>query len=108
MTYPEDHKSQLLRAKRHVKRIKVFYIHLVGYIVVVSLVLWNFLIMDQGPHEKAINWINGSTLVGWTIFIILHWWSLFKGGGLFKKSWEDKKIEKYMKERGEEKRTMWE
>jgi hypothetical protein len=103
-----DKKEQLIAAKSHVRRIQIFYIHLVGFIIVVSLILYNFYIMEDGAHKKAIVWINTSTLVGWTIFIFIHWWRVFRGRFLFKKSWEDKKLKEYLEEDSDEKTTMWE
>jgi hypothetical protein len=100
--------ESLIRAKKKVKQIQIFYLHLVGYLVVVSLILYNFYIMDDGPYKKAVTWVNTSTLVGWTIFIIIHWWRTFKGRFLFKKEWEDRKIEEYLNKNTEEETTMWE
>jgi hypothetical protein len=103
-----NEQESLIRAKKKVKQIQIFYLHLVGYLVVVSLILYNFYIKDGGPHKKAVTWVNTSTLVGWTIFIIIHWWRAFKGRFLFKKEWEDRKIEEYLNKITEEETTMWE
>ncbi|MCA0132152.1 2TM domain-containing protein [Winogradskyella alexanderae] len=108
MNHSDHNKERLAEAKRQVKRIKLFYIHLVGYLVVVALVLLNFYIMDKGLHEKAITWVNTTTLVGWTIFIFIHYWTVFKGRFLFKKEWEDRKIKEYLNKNTEEETKMWE
>jgi 2TM domain len=104
----QNHKERLASAKKQVRRIQIFYIHLAGYIVVAALILLNFYVMDEGPHTKAVVWINTSTLVGWTIFIGIHWYRVFRGRFLFKKSWEDRKIKEYLKEDSGEETTMWE
>ena len=103
-----NEKESLLRAKKKVRQIQIFYIHLVGYLIVVGLLLYNFYIMEEGPHTKAIVWINTSTMIGWTIFIIIHWWRVFKGRFLFKKEWEDRKIKEYLNKDTKEEKTMWE
>jgi hypothetical protein len=103
-----DQKDSLKQAKKKVRQLKIFYIHLAGYLVVVALILYNFYILGDNPYRKAIVWVNTTTLVAWTIFIALHAYSVFKGRLLFKKGWEEQKIKEYLKEDEEVKTTTWE
>jgi len=91
-----SNEKKFIEAKKKVNKLKIFYIHLAGYIVVVGLIIWNFLIIEEGEYKNAIIWLNCSTIVVWGIVIIIHAWNTFKGRILFKKSWEDKKIKEYM------------
>lgn len=108
MTKQQNHKKRLVEAKKQVRKLQLFYIHLALYIIIVGLILFNFYIMEDGSHTKAIVWINTTTLIGWTIIIGIHWYRVFKGKLLFKKSWEDRKLKEYLKEDIEEEKTMWE
>ncbi len=101
-----EEKEQFRKAKDKVRKIKIFYIHLAGYIVGVGLLLFNLYIVD-GPYKNNIISLNLSVIVAWTVFIVVHGLNVFKGKHIFKKSWEDKKAEKFLKEK-EEKTTFWE
>ncbi|WP_460219664.1 2TM domain-containing protein [Psychroserpens sp. MEBiC05023] len=108
MKLSQDEKRHL-KAKDRVHKIKIFYIHLVFYVIVVALISYNFYIIEEGPYTNNITALNVSVLVLWTLFIIIHGWSVFKGRFLFKKSWEDKKIEKLLHEEEEVvETTFWE
>lgn len=97
--------KQFLKAKKKVDKLKVFYIHLAGYIVVVGLIVWNFLIIEEGPYKASIIWLNCTTIIVWGIFILIHAWTTFKGRFLFSKKWEDKKVKQFMEE---DNTTLWE
>lgn len=89
-------KAQLmLEAKKKVKNLKIFYIHLVGYVVLVVLLSYNLYIMS-GPYKPFFQWFDICILVAWTLFIIMHGWNVFKGKMFFKKDWENKKIQEFM------------
>lgn len=107
MTTPKDEKALFYKAQDKVKRIRIFYLHLVLYLIVVALIAYNFYIIS-GPYTKIITGVNIITIVLWTIVIIIHGWVVFKGRLFFKKSWEDKKIEQYLKDKKEEETTRWE
>lgn len=108
MNLNKDEKQLFLDAEKKVKRIKMFYLHLVFYIIGVSLIAYNFYIIEENEYTDSINGINTSTLVLWTICIIIHAWSVFKGRFIFKKSWEDKKIEKFLNKDKESETNLWE
>lgn len=106
MTKELKEKQQLINAKDKVRKIKIFYIHLAGYIIVVALLLYNLYIV-AGPYKNNIISLNLSVLFAWTIFIIIHGLNVFKQKQIFKKSWEDKKTEQFLKDK-EEETTFWE
>lgn len=102
----EIEKKQLRKAKERVRKIKIFYIHLAGYIIAVALLLYNLYIV-AGPYKNNIISLNLSILVVWTIFIIVHGLNVFKEKRIFKKSWEDKKTNEFLNNK-EEETTFWE
>nr|WP_321233328.1 2TM domain-containing protein [uncultured Psychroserpens sp.] len=108
MKLNKDEEKQLASVKHQVRRIKIFYLHLALYIIVVGLISLNFYVMEEGPYTSNITGLNISTLVLWTVFISIHAWIVFKGRFLFKKSWEDKKAEKFLKEEESVETTFWE
>ncbi|EPR71728.1 hypothetical protein ADIWIN_3175 [Winogradskyella psychrotolerans RS-3] len=101
-----DDKEQFREAKDHLRRLQLFYIHLAGYIVFVVLLLYNLYIV-AGPYKNNIISLNLSLIVAWSVFIVVHGLNVFKGKQIFKKSWEDKKTEKFLEEK-EKKTTFWE
>ena len=88
----EEH---LINAQKKVYHIKVFYIHLVGYAILAALLLYNLYIME-GPHADFFFWFNIIILAAWTVFIIVHGWHVFKGRIVFKKEWEERKMEEFL------------
>ncbi len=88
-------KKAYLKAQKKVYHLKVFYIHLAGYIVLATLLLYN-LFTTQGPHAHFFFWFDSIVLVAWTGFIIIHGWHVFKGPIVFKKAWEARKIQEFL------------
>lgn len=78
-------KQQFLKAKRQVRSLKLFYIHLAGYLVLVGLLVYNLLIV-QGIYKNNIISLNLSVLVLWTVAIAIHAWKIFKEQKVFKQS----------------------
>lgn len=101
-----DKQQQLIKAKDKLRRIKIFYIHLAGYIVVVALLSYNLYIV-AGPYKNNIISLNLSVIIAWTVFIIIQGLDAFKDKQLFGKRWKDKKIEQFLKDK-EEETTFWE
>ena len=58
MTVDQKEKQLLLIAKKQVHRIKIFYIHLALYIIVVGLIALNFYVMVEGPYTDNIRALN--------------------------------------------------
>lgn len=107
MSSINNRKQQFLSAKKRVRKIKKFYWHLLIYVISVILILYNFKIMN-GPYVDAITGLNISILVFWTIIIIIHAWSVFKGKPLFNKHWEEKKMQEYLEDDNEVETNLWE
>ncbi|MFI1745717.1 2TM domain-containing protein [Thalassobellus sediminis] len=84
-----------IKAKEKVKSIQIFYIHLVGYIIVVLLLSYNIYIA-AGEYRNFFVWLDIFFLVAWTIFIVLHGRNVFKGKRIFNKSWEERKIKEHI------------
>lgn len=109
MNIDKDKDQKLLKARDKVQKIKMFYLHLMLYIIVVILLVYNLYIV-QGPFANNITALNVSILVLWTLFIIVHALSVFRGSVLFNKKWEEKKTEAILKEKENEKEEakLWE
>jgi len=101
-----NQEKRLIKAKRQVQRIKMFYLHLALYSIVVALISYNFYILEEGPYTDNITALNISVVVLWTAFLGIHAWRVFKGKLLFNQRWEDKKIENILNEKN--KTTFWE
>lgn len=99
-------KQRFLKAQKKLKQLKVFYIHLAGYLVSLALMLYNLYIVS-GPYKNNIISLNLSIIVVWTVLVLLHAWRVFKEKKAFKKSWEDEKIKRFLEEEGQETK-MWE
>ncbi|WP_197429324.1 2TM domain-containing protein [Winogradskyella endarachnes] len=106
MNQNEKNKWQYNNAKEKVRKLKLFYLHLIGYFIGSALLLYNLYIV-AGPYKNNIISLNLSILFFWTVLIIIHGLIVFKHKHIFKKSWEDKKTEQFLKEK-EEKTTYWE
>lgn len=107
MEFNKDQNKQYIKAKKKFERLKIFYLHLVLYLIVVALLSYNFYIME-GPYVSIITGLNVTVLVLWTVFISLHAWRVFKGRLIFRKSWEDRKIDEFINEKDKEETTFWE
>ena len=83
-----DEQARYEEAKKRVAEIKGFYQHLASYLVVnAALVIINLL---TSPGYLWFVWPLG----GWGIGLALHALSVF--GGLWGKSWEERKIKEFM------------
>lgn len=106
MGIDKEKAASYIKAKKKVKNIKFFYVHLLGYVLSVLLICYNLYIIEEGPYKDFFIWFDIVAMIIWGLFILMHAWSVFKGRLFFKKSWELKKIEQFMKEENES--TTWE
>ncbi len=98
------------RAKKKVDSIKVFYNHVIVYLLIngVSILIWLFVIRSfyaTIENQGFKNWIDANFLffsIVWTIVLIFHGLKVFKGD-IFKKfkvslfkNWEERKIKEFM------------
>lgn len=93
-------------ARKRVKEIKGFYIHLLVY-VLVNLFLIFGSSRDGALPERITNPANFITAGFWGIGILAHGAGVFGGGLLLGRKWEEKKIAEFLEK---EKREMkkWE
>jgi hypothetical protein len=82
--------EKYLRAKRKVRALKGFYIHLIVFILVNIGLFFIDLIFS---HDSM--WFY-YPLFGWGIGLIAHGISVLGFGRLFDEDWEKKKIEEFM------------
>jgi hypothetical protein len=83
-----DEQARYQEAKRRVEEMKGFYLHFVSYLFVnAALVVINLL---TSPEYLWFIW----PLIGWGIGLIVHAFTVF--GGLWGKSWEERKIKELM------------
>lgn len=88
--------QRYIAARKKLQNLKVFYIHLAGYIVLVALLVYNLIIIEENQYKESIIWLNCTTIIVWGIFLSTHAWRTFKGRIWFKKDWENKKMNEYM------------
>ncbi|WLD22608.1 2TM domain-containing protein [Flavobacterium dauae] len=83
---------ELLKAKKRVKKVKEFYIHLIVYICVNS-----FFIIINLLNKKDGYWFI-FPLLGWGIGLFSHAAGTFNFIPFLNKDWENRKIKQYMDE----------
>lgn len=89
-------------AKKKVKDIKGFYVHLLVYLFINVAIIAVTTYKDW--EELGEIWTY-STAFFWGIGLFAHWFSVFGPNVLFGKDWEEKKIQELMERK---KRNTWE
>src|SRR5690606_17209817 len=85
-------------ARKRVKTIKTFYIHLAAFIFVNG-----FILMVNTPHSSVSEiFFEGnkyilSNFVLWAIVLLIHWASVFGADLVLSKKWEERKLQELMK-----------
>ncbi|WOC40035.1 2TM domain-containing protein [Polaribacter sp. HL-MS24] len=92
---------QYLKAKKRVKEIKGFYIHLIVYVLVnvfiSGLIIFGFMRGGSLSLTDAIlNFGVYSTWLFWGIGVFVHGLGVFGFISLIGKDWEDRKIKELM------------
>jgi hypothetical protein len=83
------------RAKKRVRALRGFYQHLTIYVLVNALLV--VINLATSPRALWFYW----PLLGWGIGIVVHGASVFAGGCLWGKDWEERKIKELIdKDRG--------
>lgn len=100
--------SKLERAKKKVASIKGFYNHLVVYVLLnltlfllKEKVVFTLLSKEAISDPNFLNWINWNvfgTPIIWGIGLLIHAILVFGSKPSFVKNWEEKQLEKYMRE----------
>lgn len=94
-------KAKLERAKKKVKKIKDFYVHLTVYLLVNGAILgvrffrnWDYIFDANGPgFYEWVQWNIFGTAFFWGIGLAIHAIFVFKVPVLHK--WEERKIKEY-------------
>ncbi|MDX1830153.1 MAG: 2TM domain-containing protein [Lutibacter sp.] len=100
--YTEEQKY--LRAKKKVKSVKGFYVHLMVYLLVnLFLILSNAL--SHGGWQAFWEWQSYYTAIFWGIGLAFHAFGVFGIDFLLGKDWENRKIKEFM---DKDKTEFWE
>lgn len=87
----EEERTRYLQARRRVKEIRGFYIHLLVYLGVNIFILVARLVKD-----KDMDWGDVNVPILWGIVILIHAGSVFIPNMIFGNDWEEKKIRELM------------
>lgn len=83
-------------ARKKVKKLKNFYVHLIVYILVNIFILFkHYSNLEEG--ESFFSLANFSTAFFWGIGLVAHGFSVFVPYFVLGKDWEEKKINEFMK-----------
>lgn len=94
-------------AKKRVKKIKGFYVHLFVYVAVnLFLVLLNSRNLHVG--ETYFKFENFYTAIFWGIGLLAHALSVFGLHFLFGSQWEDRKMKEFMQKEDQKRHQRWE
>jgi len=90
-----------IKAKKRVKEIKGFYIHLSTYVIInifiSGVIIYGLLSSGDSLNETITNFGVYSTWIFWGIGIFFHWLGVFGFKSLgFGKDWEERKIKEFM------------
>lgn len=96
--------QKYIRAKKRVKAIKGFYVHLTVYIIVNAFLLISRAISNN-EWEIFWTWSSYNTVIFWGIGIVFHAFNVFGFDFFFGKDWEERKIKEIM---DKEKKEFWE
>ncbi|RMB56087.1 histidine kinase [Dokdonia sinensis] len=106
----KDKETKYARARKRVKEIKGFYLHLTIYCVVsILLQLFYAGVFDDGSYSYMPFWARFISPAAWGTALLMHGLWIFKGSrfkNIFK-DWEDRKIKEVL-ERQERERKQWE
>jgi len=96
--------QKYLRAKKRVKAIKGFYVHLTIYIAVNTFIIIAAVFSSE-EWKVFWEWQTYSTAFFWGIGIVFHAFNVFGMRFLLGKDWEEKKIKEIM---DRDKKEFWE
>ena len=93
-------RNKLEKAKKRVKELKGFYIHLTIYILVNTFISTIKIVVDLGEgasfNEAFFNFGIFAVWFFWGIGLFFHGLKVFSNNVFFGKDWEEKQIQKYM------------
>lgn len=92
----DPNSAQYSAARRHVKEIKGFYMHLGAYLMVNLLLICTTAYQNGQFNFSQVE--NYYTAFFWGIGLLAHGLSVFTTTRIFSKKWEQRKIAAYMEE----------
>lgn len=97
-----NRRDKQIRARKRVKELKGFYIHLTVYVLVNLFIITTSVtgLMNGGEsfNEAFFNFNTFTTAVFWGIGLAFHAAKTFAYNPFFSKDWEERQIQKYMEE----------
>jgi len=94
--FPTDEERLLyIKAKRKVKEIKGFYIHLLIYIIVNGIQAFSNIVEEHKSFQDIAS-EQFITLILWGIVLAIHAGSVFLPNFVFGRDWEERKIKEYI------------
>ncbi|WP_240315538.1 2TM domain-containing protein [Aquimarina longa] len=91
-----DDKKAYEKAKKRVEKEKGFYLHLMVYIVINSILLFTNSDFKNEGFKNWLNWQLYITPILWGIGLLSHGLSVFGKKISFAKKWEERKIQELM------------
>ena len=85
-----------LESRKKVTRLRVFYLHLILYLVVLGFIIWNLIIIEDTPYTNSILALNYSVIFVWGFCVILNGVFVFKGISIFNKKWEVRTLKEFL------------
>nr|WP_321233331.1 histidine kinase [uncultured Psychroserpens sp.] len=89
--------DRYVRARKRVEEMKEFYYSLLSYCVVIPFLI--FIWYRYTPHTIQWFWFP---MLGWGMGLAFHAYKVYVNDGVLGKSWEQRKIEKFMREEDEQ------
>ena len=84
-----DHDQRLIEVKRRIAAIKGFYIHLLVFVMVMTMLL---VVNLATPGVWWVQWV----FLGWGIGVLAHALVFYGLGGWLGPEWEERKIRELM------------
>ena len=95
-----SNRDKMDRAKKRVKKLKGFYIHLAFYIGVNAFITISKVVNDISDggtwNEAFFDFGTFAVWFFWGIGVVFHAIKVFSYNPLFSKEWEERQIQKYM------------
>ena len=85
-----------LEARKRVTRLRVFYLHVILYLIAFGLIIWNLIIIEDTPYTNSILALNYSVIFVWGFFVVLNAIYVFRWKTIFNKKWEEKQLQNYL------------
>ena len=104
MTPYEQESHTYKKAKKRVRKIKEFYIHLSVYLLV-NVLIYVVSSFEDGLLEGLTNIENHITAVLWGLGIIAHWIDVFGTNIFLGKDWEEQKVKELIEK---DRKSTWE